>query len=436
MDGGTSDVELLLASTKQEIKALRDDPRFKKPAEGKRGAGLYEHVVDLLDASGLRMKTPPEPEASPAAREAFARNLREAISVLREAHHAIPWLAATRAPNVNLGSLYMSEEFTELLVGNEADLVFVPGRGFMYSTLSWPFSPTIQSTPGFTPKTKRRPIIVNYPLSDSDRLLLHPLFAHEIGHSTVYEFHLIQKFNNEVLSDEALTHRLTEEANWVVANVAPGQSELKMLLLLREWLRNWVTELLCDLLAVEASGPAYVWAVAAFGLPMNRSEPSETHPPTTLRIRLILELLAGNGWSQFSENAAPGIAAVLSEVAKDASSELPRPWELLRKVILDNAQWLRDVASEQVGAGALKPNVVAGEADQASQLLSQLILPVGPNEKPLAPRAIVLGGWLDGFRRHGDNVSGLLKAQADRRLQNLVGKAIEMSTVAASWSKP
>lgn len=432
MDGGTSDVELLLASTKQEIAELRQDRRFKKPAGGKRGAGLYEHLLDLLGASELRMEHPPDPGASQEAREAFARNLREAISVLREAHHAIPWLEATRSPNVNLGSLYMSEEFTKLLVGSEADLVFVPGRGFMYSTLSWPFSPTIESTPGFTPKTKRRPIIVNYPLSDSDRLLLHPLFAHEIGHSTVYEYSLIQRFHNDVLTDEDFVQRLNTEASWVAANLWPGLSDGKTKLFLRGAFRNWVTEFLCDLLATEVSGPAYLWAVAAFGLPMNRSEPSDTHPPMTLRIRLILELLSLNGWDSFWKSAAPSFAHVLEEVADDALQQLARPWEFLRTEVLDNVDWMRTVVTEQVGNGSLRPEVI-DDARYAAELLEQLILPVGASSTPLPPRAIVLGGWLDGFRRHGDTAAGLLKAQADRRLQDLVGKGIEMSIVSSSW---
>lgn len=431
MDGGTGDVELLLASVKQELAALRDDPRFREPEDGKRGTGLYEHVVDLLDASEHRMESPPEAEASAEAREAFARTLRESISVLRDAHLAIPWLEATRSPNVNLGSLYMSEEYTELLVGTEADLVVVPDRSFMYSTVSWPFLGAIKKTLGFKPRTKRWPIIVNYPLSDSDRLLLHPLFAHEIGHATVYKYNLIPRLGNEVFSDEEFSKRLEDEATYVFEKISPGYSKLKLRQMIRERMRSWVKELLCDHLAVEASGPAYLWAMAAFGLPLNRSEPSDTHPPTALRVKLALDLLEINGWGSFCEEAAPRIMAMLNEVREDATKPLEHPWEFLRQEILDLSEWLRNIVIERVGDGSLKSDV-GPEATEAAALLERLILPVGPDAEPFAPRAIVIGGWVDGIRQHGDTPEGLLRAQSDWRLQNLVGKGIEMSTVLKS----
>jgi hypothetical protein len=435
VDGGTRDVELLLARIKQEISSLRDDPRFKEPADGKRGAGLYEHVVDLLESCEWRIeRSNPGPEASSKAREAFARTLRESITVLGEAQFAIPWLIATRSPNVNLGSLYMSEELTEILVGKDADLVIVPDRKFMYSTISWPFSSTIESTPGFTRRTKRRPIIVHYPLSDSDRLLLHPLFAHEIGHSTVYKFKLVERFGSEVMSGPDFIQRLRDEAEQVMTELSPGVSQLRLRRELRENLRNWIKELLCDLLATEAVGPAFLWAVGAFGLPLNRSEPTFTHPPATLRVKLILDLLESNDWRGFCESTAPEIMALLDEVATDASNDLGRPWDFLRNEVLAQSEWLRGVVSERVGDRKLRP-VVGGEANEAADLLDQLILPVGSDEDPFEPRAIMLAGWLQALRGNGDSPEGLVGAQKNRRLQDLVGKAIEMSTVLTSWER-
>jgi hypothetical protein len=150
---------------------------------------------------------------------------------------------------------------------------------------------------------------------------------------------------------------------------------------------------------------------------------------------LALDLLEINGWRDFCEQAAPRITSMLDEVGEDATKPLKRPWEFLRTEILLLSDWLRDVVAERVAGGSLKSNV-ASEATEAAALLEQLILPVGPNDSPLAPRAIVIGGWLDGIHRHGDSPEGLLEAQSDRRLQNLVGKGIEMSTVSASWVRP
>ena len=190
MDGDPSDLELLLASARQEVATLREDRRLAA-LPGSRGAALRDHVLDLLGAVDHRIAQQPALEAPQTVRRAFARSLRQSIVVLRGAHAALPWLAATRTPNINLGSLYVTEECARILVGTDVDLVVVPDPEFMYSTTSWPFSAVIESTHGFKPTATRRPIVLNYPLSDSDRLLLHPIFAHELSHASVDEHKLV-----------------------------------------------------------------------------------------------------------------------------------------------------------------------------------------------------------------------------------------------------
>jgi len=88
----------------------------------------------------------------------------------------------------------------------------------------------------------------------------------------------------------------------------------------------------------------------------------------------------------------------------------------------------------QVGVGALSPATAVGEAREARVLLESLILPVGEKD-PLEPRSIMLGGWQEAMRIHGDRPEGLVAALDDQRLQDLVGKAIEMSVVSSSWRK-
>lgn len=192
MDGDPNDLQLLVASAKHEIEALRGDPRLA-PLPGNRGAALRDHVLDLLGAVEHRVGQQPAAEAPQAVRSAFARNLRQSIVVPRGAHAALPWLAATRSPTLNLGSLYMTEECARVLVGADVDLVVVPNSDYMYSTTSWPFGAVTDSTSGFTAKATRRPIVLNYPLTDSDRLLIHPIFAHELGHASVNEHDLVQQ---------------------------------------------------------------------------------------------------------------------------------------------------------------------------------------------------------------------------------------------------
>jgi hypothetical protein len=80
----------------------------------------------------------------------------------------------------------------------------------------------------------------------------------------------------------------------------------------------------------------------------------------------------------------------------------------------------------------LDPKASEPEATEAADLLERLILPVGL-DGALQPRSILLGGWQEALRKTGDRPEGLIKALEDHRLQDLVGKAIEMSTVSSSW---
>lgn len=432
MDGNPNDVELLLSSARQEIASLEGDPRFK-PFDGKRGEALRDHVLDLIGAAEHRLALDPGTGAPPSVSQSFSRTLRESILMLRAAHAAMPWLAATRSPSVNLGSLYATEECAEILVGKEVDLVVVPDVEFMYSTISWPFLPVTNDTPGFTPRTTRRPIILHYPLSDGDRLLLHPLFAHELGHAAAQQFALVDKVNSALAEDSEFVGALTKavelmKGTWTV-------SEVKVTGTILAWLRDWIEELLCDQMAVEVMGPAYLWAFAGFVLPLGYHDKHPAYPPVTVRIRLMLDLLLARGWQPYMEEAAPHISSWLIEVGEDAEQPLSQPYEFLRQQILNASDLLRDTVAAQVGGGTLSPVTAVEEAREASTLLKSLILPVGESY-PLEPRSIMLGGWQEAVRAHEDRPEGLVAALSDRRLQDLVGKAMEMSVVSSSWRKP
>lgn len=55
---------------------------------------------------------------------------------------------------------------------------------------------------------------------------------------------------------------------------------------------------------------------------------------------------------------------------------------------------------------------------------------------PLTEEPILMGGWQQAFSKHGDSPSGMVKALADDSTarSDLIGKAIEMSTVVEAWS--
>ena len=432
MDGDARDVEFLLAAAAHEIASLRGDRRLT-PLPGNRGAALRAHLLDLIGAVEHRMTQAPPVAAPPIVRRAFARSLRQSIVMLRGAHAALPWLTATRAPTVNLGSLYITEECARILVGTNVDLIVVPDPEFMYSTTSWPFSAVVNTTTGFTPANTRRPIVLNYPLSDADRLLLHPIFAHELGHASVDEHHLVSAVETELDNDPVFAAALQNKVNDMASTYWTALPATQISGVLRARLHDWIEELLCDHLAIEAVGPSFIWSFVLFVLPLGYGEPGEEHPPTTLRIKLALDHLTRRGWRPYMERVAPDATSWVDQIAGDAAGPLDPPFDFLRDQLLSHATVIQDVAIQRSGSDALDAPASEQQADEAADLLRRLILPVGL-ATPLDGRAILLGGWQHALQEHGDSPAGLIAALNDRRLQELIGKAIEMSTVASAWS--
>lgn len=432
MDGSTSDLQLLLTCARQEAETLRRDPRLGE-FPGSRGAALREHVLDLLRAVEYRLDQQPGVGAPPAVKRAFARSIRQGIHMLRAAHTALPWLAATRVPNLNLGSLYMAEEWAQNLVGADVDLVAVPNQQqYMYSTTSWPFARVINNTPGFQAETRRRPIVLNYPLGDSDRLLLHPVFAHELGHPSCQEHGLPADVEVLLSQDPMFRQHLEEAADEMGATwTAPKEQIIGTL---RAYLRAWLEEVLCDHLAIEVTGPAFVWAFAVFVLPFSYGEPGQEHPPNTVRLRLGLAHLSRRGWGPYMERIAPGVTAWLKGVAADAGFPLDPPFSFLRDQLLRHASLIQDTAIARLGDLAFDREACEEEAEEAAELLSDLILPLGL-DRTLSGHSILLGGWQHAFREHGDDAAGVVRAASDARLQDLVGKAMEMSVITKAWNQ-
>jgi hypothetical protein len=433
VDGNRDDLELLLATTRQEVAALRKDRRLA-PIEGSRGAALREHVLDLLGAFDRRLSETPSTDAPDPVRKAFARSLRQSMVVLRGAYAALPWLAATRQPTVNLGSLYLTEELAVALVGEDVDLVVVPNPEAMYSTTSWPFSAVIDGTPGFQPSATRRPIVLNYPLSDGDRLLLHPLFAHEIGHASVQEHNLVSLVERRLNDDQEFIDAFEEVVAVMAEQWTTDEATIARTIEVR--LRTWIEELLCDHLATEAMGPAFLFAFVCFVMPLSYGEPGHAHPPATLRVRLMLEHLERRGWGTYLGSVAPRVEEWLKTIRDDASASFTGAFAdvftFFRSQLTRNASIIQDTARERLDRHWLDPAITVSEANEVARLLDASILPVGLDQ-PIPGRAIVLGGWQAALRHHGDRPEGLVHAVADRRLQDLVGKAVEMSTVVSSW---
>jgi hypothetical protein len=392
---------------------------------------MRQHVLDLIGAAEHWLDQEPDPEAPDFRRDSFSRTLRDLMLNLQEAHAAMPWLAATRAPLINLGSLYLAEEIAQILVGKDSDLVIVPNPEFMYATQSWPFLEVIDQAEaeGFQPRTEQRPVVLHYPLSDSNRLLLHANFGHELGHSAVQEKGLVEQIYM-TMQDEIYLSELAAMTTRLWPNTSLDRSARTI----GAMLKAWIEELLCDHLAAQVVGPSYLWAFAGFVLPLSYGDPLSNYPPNTVRVKLLLEQLNDLGWSEYLSDVAPNIGTWLKHVGDDADAPFEPYFEFLRDQVIRQSLVLREAAASVVIPDHLLPDPSTSEAAECAFLLQQLVLPVGSNP-PLAPRAILLGGWQRALDKHGDEPKSLVAALDDSQLNDLIGKAIEMSVVVSCWEK-
>jgi hypothetical protein len=201
-----------------------------------------------------------------------------------------------------------------------------------------------------------------------------------------------------------------------------------------EWLADWCTEVLCDALGIEIAGPAFLYALAAFLMALGYGEPGSSHPPNTLRMKLVLDHLRARGWGPHLAATTPGLLAWFDSIAGDAGGSLRDPSQFIRDRLLAHADDLRQLVATRVGTASLDATECMAAAAKASELLRLHILPV-ELEGRLDRRGILTGGWHVAIEQHGDTPDGLVAAISDDHVQDLIGKALELSTVVEAWEQ-
>lgn len=112
------------------------------------------------------------------------------------------------------------------------------------------------------------------------------LLGHEVAHVAVREYNTVAMFG--------LTPKfMASDPSPVVApGIDPASPEaMQKVLGLHQVAINWATELLCDVQALRRFGPSAIAALAEYFVSLGPTDASSTtHPPTDLRLRLLLDL--------------------------------------------------------------------------------------------------------------------------------------------------
>jgi hypothetical protein len=435
-----ADFSFLADSARRFVAILSSRPAFEG-RRGERGSALIGHVdfttkglksrIDELDRDFQTAGTDLE-------REVAFKNLRLVSGYAHFMRKALPWVEDAKDPPLELGSLYFIDELSELMLGEVADVV--PTRSSEYSTEQQPFKqlfPNLKITPD---PEARRSIILNFPALEARSFPLLPLFAHEIGHTVVTKYGLVDKVLSKSRADSDFAKALKESKTALMEHQKINLFRAN--LIIEERLELWTTELLCDQLAMQHLGPSYLLAFSAYVLPLSWDAPGPRHPPTTFRIARLLNWVAKTPWEDMLRTRLPVSLAWL-EKASSSPHGLGPALSLLLDA-LDQAQaHLSSVVSETLDHNVYAAGSYLELSGYLDEQLQHEILPVQHpvTRKPFDPRAILIAGWLSLHEEaaeaaaDGETPATLCEALSNWNSNAFFTKALELSRVLNIWEQ-
>lgn len=174
--------------------------------------------------------------------------------------------------------------------------------------------------------------LVFVPLMESQQLLHLPDLYHELGHLTLAEEHdrRVLPFKEALKETKARIHG---ELGILGARGGLGRMPARLseqvLLWQYCWRNDWGVEFFCDLFAVFAVGPAFVWShvhlcakrrTALFALP---GIDGLSHPADAARFEVMITALRASGFSADADQIAVRWFELLQLTGETASDEFP-----------------------------------------------------------------------------------------------------------------
>lgn len=353
-------------------------------------------------------------------RDAALDKLRKAVQLSRYLCFSLVALEEPR-DLLGLGAAYLLKDAATLLVSGDVELIETPVDAGTYATVSWPFEAVLNRV-SKTAARGARPVMVWFPRSEASNVLLVPLLVHELGHPCWDEHSLSERLWATLTQGSWHNHF---EAVAAVSVVPRNRSSLEL------ELRTRLEEHFCDALACAILGPAYLLAFASWVAAISLTSTPQQHPPTLLRIDLLMTQLAGAGWDRELERVRPvrdwleGLVAATPRYLGISEPELAALRAAHDAVV--------ELALEQAGALRFDPQLFAEQGPTVEEQLDAGILPaqLDHDGHPADRRVILLAGWLS--RIDSQPPEHLADALSDRTYQAFLDKALEMSVVLDRW---
>jgi hypothetical protein len=309
-------------------------------------------------------------------------------------------------------------------------------------------------------KISRWTVLLQYPLMERKSVLSLCVLAHEIAHfvdhhEALYVKHLPSKLDEN--SFNALVKQLCETA----FPTAEGKSKQLTLesVFTQEKIRadaltnclkiveNWTREIIADILAVHAIGPAYYFSFCEFfARAAAENKPATSHPAMAFRMSLVLDELAYLGYFSTVITTTEMLRAAKSHVSSEESKTVHDgpdlvAYQTLKTTLPSIQSGIRTFCDKFSYRAVLYLKEVPG----AVQPLSLGIAPIEAHPRQLSGRkpnsvpAILNGGW-ELYKTRYIEFANLFDPRVDdlvklEELNQLLFKAIESTEVVRRWDK-
>ena len=294
--------------------------------------------------------------------------------------------------------------------------------------------------------------VVNIPAVEAGEILIHGLLAHELGHP-LYEKHALA---DKLLPNIKVKDELIKNLVKVLSEARKGQQNPTPELSLRERVTEevtsrtagWVVELSCDAIGIRLFGPAMFFAAVHLMIAFKHlDEGSKTHPPSRLRIKLMIRMLKQLYSVDKWHDQLQAFMRDLDEISADAIAARNMFDQLAIESIDDRAL---DLIADTSSLAVLETQSYGAKqyADDSTDLTRLLINYIPPGERgsygyaaSVELASIINAGWhvflcdFETFRKGlhvGDREARLA---AKTKLHELILKALEISEMKTAWEE-
>lgn len=431
MAGLDSEFWFLAAAVRRSVDLLRTHPHCGHIRDGERGSALLEHVKCTLTGIDDKLADALQSydDATNTEKVEYVKRARLLNSYARFMHKSVPWISAAAHPSLSLGALYFIDEVGELVCGSRMDAIPVAGADF--STEWWPFRALLEAL-GLSAQPGPTPIVLNFPELETLSHFLLPLYGHELGHTTVEANDLVKSVLDAHAEDKDLSRAFNKTRDLMAQSGGQTKREAEISLSWR--LHWWITEMICDQLAIQALGPSFLFAFSSFLLGDAWDEPGERHPPTCLRIAHLTSYMEQSDWAAEMRDRAPVTMDWLDgHVAKTNPKSSDDATTFLLYAIGRMREAIRTETAAYLATRTYITSDFAGEIAKIVELTENDALPAQlPNGEAVDRRTTMLAGWLS-ILEPADHPDTLATAPADNQTQAFFAKAIEMSAVLSAW---